>query len=402
VRSLLFGGAGDGRERRAFAFVSPPIPPNSEAGLGFARVDLSRTEASLQKIAIWACVNLIATITETMPLDVYSGDGANRKPIPMPGWLADLGGDGHGLQDWLWQWIYSAMLRGNVYGLVGARDRRTGQPTQIVLQHPDEVHASRQFRNGPVDWRINGQQVDDPNTVWHRRVHPVPGRLLGLSPIQQHALTIGVGIAALHFGAQWFEEGAHPSGILSSEQDLNQTKADTAKQRFLAALRGKREPVVLGSGWKFQPIQIAPNESQFLETNNYTGAECCRIFGPGLAEVFGYGTGDSLTYKSVEQRSLDLLTYAADPWLVRVERVLSGLLPPPSYVKFDRKALVRTDLLTRYKAYEVALRNQWMVVNEVREDEDQAPVEWGATPNAAGPAPPADQPPIDQLPEGEA
>jgi HK97 family phage portal protein len=400
VRSVLFGG-GRGLERRAFSFVSPPIPPNSETGLGFARVDLSRTEASLQKIAVWACVNLIATITETMPLDVFSRGDANKRPIPMPTWLADLGGDGHGLQDWLWQWMYSAMLRGNVYGLIGGRDRVTGLPTQIVLQHPDEVHVTRQYRTGTPDWKINGQQVD-ANLVWHRRVHPVPGRLLGLSPIQQHALTIGVGIAALQFGAQWFAEGAHPSGILSTDADLNQIRADTVKKRFLAALRGRREPVVLGNGWKWQPIQIAPNESQFLETNNFTGAECCRIFGPGLAEVFGYGTGDSLTYKSVEQRSLDLLTYAADPWLVRVERVLSALLPDPQYVRFDRKALVRTDLLTRYKAYEIALRNQFQTVNEVREDEDQPPVEWGNTPNTPTAAPPVDQPPIDQLPEGQA
>jgi HK97 family phage portal protein len=395
VRSVLFGGGHGGMERRAFSFVSPPIPPNSETGVGFARVDLSRTESSLQKIAVWACVNLIATIAETMPLAGFLGDDEDKRPMPLPGWMADLGGDGHGLPDWIWQWIYSAMLRGNVYGLVGARDPRTGQPTQIVLQHPDEVHVTRQYRAGPPDWKINGQRVD-ANLVWHRRVHPVPGRLLGLSPIQQHALTIGVGIAALQFGAQWFSEGAHPSGILSTDADLNQTRADTAKQRFMAALRGRREPVVLGNGWKFQPIQIAPNESQFLETNNYTGAECCRIFGPGLAEVFGYGTGDSLTYKSVEQRSLDLLTYAADPWLVRLETTLSALLPGPQFVRFDRRSLVRTDLLTRYKAYEVALRNQWMVVNEVREDEDQSPVPWGDTPNAVGPPPPVEQPPEGQ------
>jgi HK97 family phage portal protein len=225
--------------------------------------------------------------------------------------------------------------------------------------------------------------------MWHRRVHPVPGRLLGLSPIALHALTIGTGIAALQFGAQWFQEGAHPSGVLSTDKDINRTQANTAKERFLSAIRGRREPVVLGGGWKYQTIQIAPNESQFLETNNYTAAECCRIFGPGFAEIFGYETGGSLTYSNVEQRSLDFLTYAADPWLVRIERILSALLPRPRYVKFNRAALVRTDLLTRYRAHEIALRNRWKVVNEVRADEDMRPVDWGAQPNDAssGPTP---------------
>jgi HK97 family phage portal protein len=163
----------------------------------------------------------------------------------------------------------------------------------------------------------------------------------------------------------------------------------TAKQRFLAAIRGTREPVVLGKGWKYQAIQINPNESQFLETNNYTSAECCRIFGPAYAEIFGYATGGSMTYANIEQRSLDVLTYAVDPWLVRIENMLTRLLPAAMYAKFNRKALVRTDLLTRYRAHEIALRNRFTVVNEVRDVEDMSPVEWGDEPNqpSAGPTP---------------
>lgn len=371
--SYLFGR----RERRSFSFASPPIPPNSETGgTSYARVDLSRAEASLQKVAVWACVNLTATIAECMPLDYFPRP---RDSQPLPAWLDDPAGDGHGLPDWLYQYVWSAMLRGNVYGLTAERDRSRGTPTQIVLQHPDLVKPWM-GSDGNVEWRVNGQQVPE-GQMWHRRVHPVPGQLLGLSPIALQATTIATGISALRFGAQWFEEGAHPSGILTTDKELDFKQATTAKQRFAAAIHGRREPAVLGGGWKYQQIQISPNESQFLETNNYTAAECCRIFGPGFAEIFGYETGGSLTYSNIEQRSLDLLTYAVDPWLVRIERTLSRLLPPAATVKFNRAALVRTDLLTRFKAHEIALRNRWEVVNEVRELEDMAPVPWGDEPN---------------------
>jgi len=195
--SFLFGRP----ERRSVNFVSPPIPPNSQAGTfgsTYARVDLAQTEASLQKIAVWACVNLTATIAETMPLDVYAGPGKERT---MPSWMADLGGDGHGLGDWLYQYIFSAMLRGNDYGLVAGRDSRMGTPTQIVLQHPDDVRL-RMDADGMPEWRVNGQVLDDRSKMWHRRVHPAPGRILGLSPIALQATTIGTGIAAMRFGAQ--------------------------------------------------------------------------------------------------------------------------------------------------------------------------------------------------------
>lgn len=381
--SVLFGS---GLARRSWT-TEPPIPPNSQTGASYARVDLNRTESSLQKVAVWACLNLVRTIVEILPLDFYTGQDADQRPVKPPRWLNDLGGDGFGLPDWCSQVVYSEMLRGNTVGLVEERDPLSGRPTLIVLQHPDWVSAYRNPISGKVVWHVEGKQVD-PSRIWHQRVNSVPGYPLGLSPVAMHALTIGTGIAAMRFGAQWFEDGAHPSGILSNEQRmLDQGLADTAKARFLAAIRGRREPVVLGKGWKFDAIQISPNESQFLETNNYTSAECCRIFGPALAEVFGYETGGSLTYSNIEQRSLDLLTYAADPWLVRIERMLSALLAAPRFARFNRAALVRTDLLTRFRAHEIALRNKWKVVNEVRDDEDMTPVEWGDTPATPGPGP---------------
>jgi HK97 family phage portal protein len=376
-------------EKRQLQFISPPIPPNSQAGYGGGSVDLTGVESSLQKIAVWACVNLTATIAETMPVDTFIGTEKDRRPAEMPTWMEDLDGSGHGLGDWLYQFVFSAMLRGNDYGMVADRDRTTGNPTQIVLQHPDEVRVRRSSDGKPV-WTVCGKQVP-LDRIWHRRFYPVPGQIEGMSPIEQHAMTIGLGLMSLRFGRQWFQDGAHPSAILSNEEsDMADEKVvRTAKQRFLAAVRGTREPVVLGKGWKYQAIQINPNESQFLETNNYTSAECCRIFGPAYAEIFGYATGGSMTYANIEQRSLDVLTYAVDPWLVRIENVLTKLLPGGMYAKFNRKALVRTDLLTRYRAHEIALRNRFTVVNEVRDVEDMSPVTWGDEPNqpSTGPTP---------------
>jgi len=390
--SVLFGAP---VERRSWGSV-PPIPRNSEgSGGSFARVDLGTAEASLQKVAIWACVTLIRQIAEMLPLDAFEGEGPTAKPVDVPDYLLNLGGDmgpnadGGGLPDWCSQVVYSEMLRGNAIGVVVERDQRTALPTQVVLQHPDAV-AVTELPGRPVEWRIDGKVVDR-SRIWHHRINSVPGRTLGMSPVAMEALTIGLGIAATRFGAQWFEDGAHPSGLLVSQSPLGQTAAKTAKQRFMDALRGTREPIVLGQGWKYQAIQIAPGESQFLETNQYTSAECCRIFGPALAEFFGYETGGSLTYANVQERSIDLLTYAVDPYLVRLERMLTALAPGSMYLRFNRGALLRTDLLTRYRAHALALQNRFKVVNEVRADEDMTPVGWGQEPfpikAAAGPDP---------------
>ncbi|MFD0656616.1 phage portal protein [Thermocatellispora tengchongensis] len=347
-------------------------PPPSQAGAAGAGVDLRATEVSLQKIAVWASVSLIAGTAGMLPLDAFDGTGTSTRQIDLPTWMEDPAGDGYGYGDWAYQVLASEMLRGNAVGIIAARGPR-GLPTQIVMQHPDEIGVRRDPTTGEVEWRVAGTQIPTSD-IWHQRAYPMPGRIQGLSPIGHHAATIGLGLNVLRFGNQFFEDGGHPTAILKTTASLNETAARVAKTRFLAAVSGRREPVVLGGDWEYQAIQIAPEESQFLETHKLTSIECCRIFGPGLAEVLGYETGGALTYQNIQERNIQLLIYALDPWLVRLERALSAMLPRGQYVRINRGALLRTDILTRYRAYQLAIRNRIQAPSEARELEDLPPL----------------------------
>jgi HK97 family phage portal protein len=284
-------------------------------------------------------------------------------------------------------------LRGNVFGDVLDRATNGGYPTQISLHHPDDVSGYIDA-DGNVRWRVNGQLVERPADFIHRRANTVPGRVLGMSVISAHAAQIGLSLTTTQFGLQWFQDGAHPGGHPDQRgarpQRHRGTKARTVKERFMAALRGTREPAVMGKGWKYQQVQIAPEESQFLETQGWTAAECARIFGPGVAEVLGYaaaGSGSALTYTNRVDRSADLLTFALNKWLRRMERLLSEMLPSTQYVRIDRDALLEMTTLDRYRAYQIALQNGFRVIDEVREDEDMRPVPWGKEPFALPTAP---------------
>jgi HK97 family phage portal protein len=383
--SLFFRG-----ERRDFG-QPPIIPPNSERGMySMRRVDLSTAESAMQKIAISASVNMLASLPAMLPLDVYTGQGAQKREIPKPKWLLDLGGDGHGTEDWSWQAIYSWGLRGNLTGLIDARDPITGKPRQIVMQHPDDVTV-RRLADGTPEWRINGKIIASER-IFHRRIYPVPGCIQGASPVAQHILTIGAGIAAEQFGAQFFLDGGHPTALFqNTEKTIDADAARTIKQRVMAVMRGNREPLVVGKDWTYKAIQIAPNESQFLQTNEYSNAECARIYGPGMPEMLGYQTGGTLTYANQEQRSIDLLKYTINPWLNRLERLYTELLPNPQYAKFNRAALLETDILTRFQVHDLAIRNQLETVNEIRSIEDLPPVEWGdGRPSSTKPVTPAE------------
>lgn len=375
--------------------VGRMITESYSLGTGAANVNGANIETAQQSIAIRGAVDLIASIVSELPADVYSGDGPTRRKQRMPATLADPSGDGSGLEDWTYRLVYSWLYRGNAYGDILAADNRGEQKIlrQVDLFHPDKVVP--RVEDGVVKWSVNGQ--DYTGRMMHRRVNPVPGQVQGLSPIAAHAAPIGLNISTTRFGKGFFDADANPTGILRNNlAGINAEQGRSVKQTFMAALRGSREPIVMGRGWEFSQLTVNPEESQFLGTMGYTSAECARIFGPGVAEVLGYESGGSMTYANVQDRDISLLKYAVGKWIRRAERTMNLFLPANQYVIMNRDALLETNTLQRYQAYASALGNQpWKLVNEVREKESLEPLE------EPEPAPEPEPVPNDEAPEEE-
>jgi HK97 family phage portal protein len=228
-------------------------------------------------------------------------------------------------------------------------------------------------KDGRVIWRIDGQEVDEPASIWHVKAFTAPGQVLGLSPIQHARQAIGLGLGAEKFAAQLFGNSAIPAGVLTTDRRVDQETADRWRVRWRQQDRGI---AVLGDGAKFEPVTLPPEESQFLETTQANIRTIARYFGV-QPELIGADSGNSLTYANVEQRALDFLTFGLRPWLVRLETALSALLSSTTTVKFNAGALVRTDLLTRYQAHEVGIRAGFLTVNEARDLEDRPPLPEG-------------------------
>lgn len=334
-------------------------------------------DTALRHAAVWACVRLIADTVSGLPIDAYRTGG--RKPLTARPRLLDEPASGMGFADWTYAVLVSALTRGNALGLVVDRAGVAELPTQIELVDSARI-ATSTGGDGRITWRLDGREVDRAD-LWHFKAYPVAGQPFGLSPVDYARQAIRLGLAAEGYGSQFFTDGATPSGVLTSEQTLN---ADTAAQlsaRWKSFHGGRRGVAVLGNDVKFQQISIPPDESQFLDTQRFTVQQVCRVYGVP-PEMIGADSGNSLTYANVEQRSLDFLAYCVGPWLSRLERALTALVPRGTYVKFNAGGLLRTDLRTRYESYEIALRAGFLTVDEVRELEDREPLPASPVPIA--------------------
>jgi HK97 family phage portal protein len=224
--------------------------------------------------------------------------------------------------------------------------------------------------SGQLEFLVNGK-THKREDVFHVRAYPMPGMRQGLSPIQYAAAQISTERFIQDFAQGFFRDGAHPSAVLESDEDMTQDQARNAKERFMAAIKG-REPGLLSGGLKYIPIQVSPEESQFLATQKYGVASIARIFGVPPEMIAGEA-GNSMTYANVEQRSIDFLTYSVQPWLTRIEAALATLFPGKRHIKFDTTSLLRTDLKTRMEATAIAIASHQLLPDEARAMGDLAP-----------------------------
>ncbi len=375
--SLLFRRAPEPQQvQRSLTLPSGFIAPST-----YADINAASGDTALGSVAFHTTAHTIASLASGLPARAYRN---GRRVDVVPQNLRDPGGDGRGRRDWLYRLMMSLLVRGNAYGFETSWDGRRGTALTVDLVHPNDVRALDDGAGG-VQWYYKGRKLSAREMAQfrHWRAYPVAGRVLGLSPVEQHATTLGISLRSAMFGDQWFSEGAHPSAMLTNDVvTLDDKQIKATKAKFVQTVHGSREPLVMGKGWKFDAIQLNPEESQFIETQRWSEAQAARVFGPGWAEIIGYESGGSMTYANVTDRRQDLLVLSMNAWLLIADEILTELQPPSTVdVELAREGLLQATTLQRYQAHESALRNNWRTVNEIRAIEDLEPVAWGDGPN---------------------
>jgi HK97 family phage portal protein len=325
---------------------------------------------ALTHSAVWACASLYARLISTLPFHAYRQAGGIDARIPDPQILRQPNGT-QPLTSWLSQAVYSLVLRGNVYGLILSRNNMA-LPMAVQILHPDLVAAEYDWRTDAITYKVGGVEVD-ASAIWHRSINTMPGSPIGISALTAARQSVGMGVAAQQFGSQWFTSGGIPTGTLETDAELTAEQAAAIKDRWQHAVTTERGVAILGQGFSYKPISIAPQDAEWLNAQKISVQDVCRFFGVP-PEMVGSESGASMTYSNVESRALDLLRYAIDPVLVVLESGMTDLLPRPQYVQATRDALLRMTTLDRYNAHASAISAGWKTVDEVRQIEDLPPL----------------------------
>jgi HK97 family phage portal protein len=282
-----------------------------------------------------------------------------------------------------WAGVASALtLYGNSVCLITDIDRGLGYPAALKLIHP--LHAAVRLAGDPSEpdiggWYISGHFVD-PSRVWHvKSFVALPGQPLGMGLLDGSPDGIAAAVAVADYAASYFAGGGVPPGVLKIHRpDVTQAQADEAKALWIRKQAGKAEPAVLNELTDFTPLAFNPVNSQMIESRQLSLTDIALLWGlPPSKLGSNSGTG---TYRNAEHEEIQARNDGVSPWTRLLEQAVSlSLLPHGQRASWRLDAYLRSDTLSRFRAYQTALggpgpQSAWMLTDEVRALEELDPM----------------------------
>ena len=352
--------------------------------------------------AVYACVRLLSGPPATLPLHIKRRIDARTREDASDTEL-------HGLlnrkpnrfqkpHQFKRMMMAHVLLRGNAICLkVSSRGRVIEllplDPDRTEIKQNDDltIRFEYQRKNGG---RETFQQAD----VFHLFGLTLNG-YSGVTPITYARETIGLALSQEDYGASTFKNGIRASGILTSDQKLSNDARGNLKSSLDDYRNGgdsEGKFLILEEGLKPTEMKMTAQDAQWVEARKLSRSDIAMFFGVPPSMIGDNSGSDSNWGTGLEQKANGFVTFTLEDYLTMWEEGITIDLnsDPAIYAKYNRAALVKGDLKSRWEAYVKAL--QWGVSspNEIRALEDQNPREGGdiyyPPPNTAGGDKPTD------------
>lgn len=346
-------------------------------------------DAAMQISTVYACVSLLARVISSLPLMVYENqpDGRRRLARNSRLWMVlhSRPNDVMTPRDFWSTMIMHWAMRGNAYAQI-IRDS-SGDLVSLWPLSPDQTEVFVD-KNGQVAYKYqkDGQTyILGPNDVLH--IKDIGNGLIGLSKLAFMSSSVKEATEAQRFATANAENFGKPSGILTVDHILKSKNKDGVNERerirdSLTDFRsgGSSKIIVLEADMKFNAVTLTPEESQLIENRRFSVEEICRWF--GVPPVLIGASGATTWGSGISEITSGFVKFTIGPMLVSIEQALQSRVfsldeRMNMQAEFSLDALMRGDITSRYQAYATAVQNGFKTRNEVRQLENDEPVEGG-------------------------
>lgn len=347
-------------------------------------------DTALKISTVYACVTILAQTIASLPMTInrWRKDGGNE--IADDHYLFPILHDAFNAEQTSYEaremGIGHLKLRGNWFNCIERNG--AGQVIGIWPLNPGgmQVYRSKnniwyQYTPGSDEPMNGNMRIFSPSEIWHIRGFS-KDYLTGLSTIAYARESMGLSQALSDFSAQFFGNKAVPGNVLKHPGVIGDTGRKNLTESLAAYANSKRHTtLILEEGLEWQNVGISNVDAQYLEISGAQVRDIARWFHMPL--ILLQEPDKASTYASAEQFMLSFVVHTISPDLVRIEQSANRALLTESerkagyYIKLNIKGLLRGDFKTRMEGYRIAREGGWYSVNDIRELEDESPIENG-------------------------
>lgn len=357
-------------------------------GLSTASGAIINPGAALKVGAANRCTSLICSAVKTVPVDLKRRVDASRREDASdhPLWTVLR----RKPNDWqtpsqFRQYMQLCVLnRGNAIAQIvrGARNRI------IALNplNPDWGELKQQADlKVRFEYQVPGQgyRTLHPGEYLHLAGMSSDG-FKGQSVISFARESLGLSIQTEKHAAKLFKNGISLGSIFTHPKRLGDNGVLERLKASLDEFRGAdnaHKALFLEEGITRQGVEMNSVDAQFIQTREMTLLEIAMFYGVP-PHLLGLTTKTTSWGSGIEQQGIAFVAYTLQDWFTMwqesLERdCLDFEKDADLYVRLNPAGLIRGDIKTRYAAYAIGRQWGWLSINDVREKEDQDPIEHG-------------------------
>ena len=341
------------------------------------RSALGGSQVTVQSVlnipAVSGSVSFIAGAVAALPIRLYRNSDGKSEEITDDYRLRLLNEETGDLLD-AFQWkctlVRDYLLPGNGYTYVDWVGNRIEG-----LYYVDPIQVSAEIGVDPIfktaRFLIGGNTYRDYEIL--RVLRNTRDGVTGTGVVMESPIQLEAMLNALKYENRMVRTGAKKGFLkVESGKKVSQTALDQLRTswRKMYGSDSDETTVILNDGVDFKDAGQTAVDTQLNENKETNGHEIYKIFSIVPTVLEGGASTEDLknTVRFAIQPVVKALQLAINRFCLLEEE--KGLLS----FEIDMDALDGTDMLARYQAYEVAVRNGWMQLDEVRYEEGRNPL----------------------------
>lgn len=339
------------------------------------------SESAMRVSAVFACVKVISEDISCLPFGVYrrlSPRGRKEESShPVHRILHDQANEWQTAQEFREMMQGWALLRGRAHAL---KSRVRGQLDELLPIHPDHIRPIKTDRG--MIFEVQPERGGPVVTYGADDIFCLVGVGGGRSVLQDARDAIGVAAAQEQHASEHYRDGGLARIALEHPGSLTEGANKRLRDSWVEIYGGSgahAKPAVLEEGLKANKIGLTAAEMQFLDGREFSIEDVARFFRVSPHKI---GHLKRATNNNIEELSIDHVGSTLNPWAVRWEKrakmnLLNGPADKDLFTKHTFAAMLRGDTVKRHASYASGRQWGYYSANDIREMEDENPIEGG-------------------------